>query len=382
MIFHGDDYSRIPSRLGTYSGLLAMSPDSGFDPLAPWTAILKVHGTTADGSDITLSFQVEYELPAQHVLMPEPELEPVWVETWRDAQSELIVLAVALLALTLILVFQSRLERHRLAHRWVRNGFLLFTLIWIGYIAGGQLSIVHVINYLKAPFDGVDLTFYLTEPLIIVLAIYVLVSLVLIGRGVFCGWLCPFGALQELSRRVGRLLNVPEWNPPQRAQRWMWMPKYGVAAGVIATAFVIPEWAIAAEEVEPFKTAITSAFTRPWPYVTYAATLLVIGLFTERAFCRFLCPLGATLAVFDRLHLFTLLKRRPQCGSPCHLCENTCPVKAIGENGVIVNAECFQCLDCQVEYYDDRRCPPLATARRTRGQAAAQSPIGGTIKVT
>ena len=177
--------------------------------------------------------------------------------------------------------------------------------------------------------------------------------------------------MQELLSKVGRFLRLPEWNPSARAQRWIWLPKYGVAAAVVGTAFIVPEWAIAAQEVEPFKTAITSVFTRPWPYVTYAVLLLGVGLFTERAFCRFLCPLGAIFAVLGRLHLFNLLKRRPQCGSPCQLCERSCPVKAIEPNGAIIAAECFQCLDCQVEYYDDRRCPPLAEDRKQRERADA-----------
>ena len=68
----------------------------------------------------------------------------------------------------------------------------------------------------------------------------------------------------------------------------------------------------------------------------------------------------------DRLHLINLLKRRPECGNPCHLCERSCPVRAIEKTGRIVTAECFQCLDCQVEYYDDKRCPPLVQAAKLR----------------
>ena len=122
-------------------------------------------------------------------------------------------------------------------------------------------------------------------------------------------------------------------------------------------------------EIEPFKTAITTKFTRAWPYVVYAGALLAIGLFSERAYCRFLCPLGGVLAVLDRLHLLNRLKRRPECGSPCHLCERACPVRAIEPTGKIVTAECFQCLDCQVEYYDDKRCPPLVRAAKLRSEA-------------
>jgi len=96
---------------------------------------------------------------------------------------------------------------------------------------------------------------------------------------------------------------------------------------------------------------------------------LAIGLFSERAYCRFLCPLGGVLAALDRLHLLNLLKRRPECGNPCHLCERSCPVRAIVPSGEIKTAECFQCLDCQVEYYDDKRCPPLVWAAKLRNEA-------------
>ncbi|HUV32439.1 MAG TPA: 4Fe-4S binding protein, partial [Devosiaceae bacterium] len=229
---------------------------------------------------------------------------------------------------------------------------------------GAQLSIVHVINYLQAPFTGFGLGFYLAEPLIVMITAYTAISLVLLGRGVFCGWLCPFGALQELLARVARALNLPQWNPSELLQRRLWNLKYVSLFVVVGLAFLAPEAGTVAAEIEPFKTAITAVFVRGLPYVFYATALLMIGLFNERAFCRFLCPLGAALAILDRLHLVDMLKRRPECGNPCSVCERSCPVRAIEKSGKIKMAECFQCLDCQVEYYDDRRCPPLARQRK------------------
>jgi NosR/NirI family nitrous oxide reductase transcriptional regulator len=122
------------------------------------------------------------------------------------------ILAVLLLVLTVIFVFQATLARFRLAHRLVRNGFLLVVLVWLGWIAGVQLSIVNVINYVKAPFNGLDIEFCLAEPLMVIIAVYTLFSVLLIGRGVFCGWLCPFGAQQELLGQLSRALGVPQWN--------------------------------------------------------------------------------------------------------------------------------------------------------------------------
>jgi polyferredoxin len=164
-------------------------------------------------------------------------------------------------------------------------------------------------------------------------------------------------------------------------EKRLWLGKYIAAALVLVLVLSGIDTSGATTEIEPFKTAITSKFTRAWPYVLYAGALLAIGLFSERAYCRFLCPLGGVLAVLDRLHLVDLLKRRPECGSPCRLCERACPVRAIEKSGKIITAECFQCLDCQVEYYDDKRCPPLVQAAKRRGNADAGAvPVAAMVK--
>ncbi len=393
------------------AGLFALPANSGFDPLKPWRLELLVNG--AGVAPVTVAFGLDYKVPdlqalanrddahVEHGAQPvvadqtgvgngndgdfqitldsEPPLVPSWVEAWNDSRVNVAILAVLLSVLTLIFVFQATLARFRLAHRLVRNGFLLIVLVWLGWTAGVQLSIVNVMNYAMAPFNHFDIGFYLAEPLMVMIALYTLVSLVLIGRGVFCGWLCPFGALQELLGQLSRALGVPQWKPAPALEKRLWLGKYIAAAAVLVLVLTGIDASGATMEIEPFKTAIISKFTRAWPFVLYAGALLAIGLFSERAYCRFLCPLGGVLAFLDRLHLVDLLKRRPECGSPCHLCERSCPVRAIEPTGKIVTAECFQCLDCQVEYYDDKRCPPLVQAAKLRG---AEKPVAVVQPIT
>jgi NosR/NirI family transcriptional regulator, nitrous oxide reductase regulator len=356
-----------------HAAVFTLPAGAGFDPLKPWRLELLVNGRTAAGSPISVAFPVDYQLPASHILMPPPPPAPAWIEAWSDSRTNVIIEAALLALLTLVLAFQTKLAQSRRAHRIIRISFLLFVLVWEGWIAGGQLSILHVINYMQAPFRHYELGFYLAEPLMVMIVIYTAISLVLLGRGVFCGWLCPFGALQELLAQLSRFIGVPQWNPPESVQKYLWLGKYVSAALVLGLAALSVEMGSRVAELEPFNTAITSHFTRAWPYVFYACALLMIGLFTERAYCRFLCPLGGVLALAGRLHLVDLLKRRPECGNPCHLCENSCPVKAISITGRIKTAECFQCLDCQVEYFDDHRCPPLAAIRKTAGRPDSRS---------
>jgi NosR/NirI family nitrous oxide reductase transcriptional regulator len=370
--FTDRQYQRITTGGGTgitaldHAAVFTLPPASRFDPLKPWRLELLVNAQTAAGAPATLVFPVDYQLPAAHILKPPA---PAWMAAWWASRTNLIIEGALLALLTLILVFQTKLVQSRRAHRIIRISFLLAVVVWQGWIAGGQLSILHVLKYMLAPFHNADLGMYLAEPLIVLIGIYAIISLVLLGRGVFCGWLCPFGALQELLGQISRFLGLPQWNPPEAVQKYLWLGKYVSAAIVLGLGIFSTELGSRVSEVEPFDTAITSHFLRAWPFVVYACALLTIGLFTERAYCRFLCPLGGVLALGDRLHLVNLLKRRPECGSPCHLCEHSCPVKAIARTGKIETAECFQCLDCQVEYYDDHRCPPLVAIRKRAEKA-------------
>ena len=110
-------------------------------------------------------------------------------------------------------------------------------------------------------------------------------------------------------------------------------------------------------EIEPFKTAIILKFAREWPYVLFVAALLFAGLFIERFYCRYLCPLGAALAIPARLRMFDWLKRYKECGDPCLRCANECMVQAIHPEGNINPNECLQCLHCQVLYQSEQKCP-------------------------
>jgi NosR/NirI family nitrous oxide reductase transcriptional regulator len=123
-------------------------------------------------------------------------------------------------------------------------------------------------------------------------------------------------------------------------------------------------------EIEPFNTAITLRFQREWGIVFYAVGLVVISAFNRKFFCRYLCPLGAALAIPARIRLFDWLKRHKECGKPCQICAKECEVQAIHPNGEINANECHYCLDCQVTYWNAYKCPPMVAKRKRREKAA------------
>jgi NosR/NirI family nitrous oxide reductase transcriptional regulator len=146
----------------------------------------------------------------------------------------------------------------------------------------------------------------------------------------------------------------------------LWPIKYIVFLGLFALSLHSTNLAVMASEVEPFKTAISMKFMRAWPFVVYAGALLAAGLFIERFFCRYLCPLGGALAIPARLRMFDWLKRRHQCGQVCGICAARCTVQAIHPSGAINPNECIHCLQCQALYLDPKTCPPLVAQEKRR----------------
>ncbi len=107
----------------------------------------------------------------------------------------------------------------------------------------------------------------------------------------------------------------------------------------------------------------------------FAIILLVAGLFIERFHCRYLCPLGAALAIPGRIRMFDWLKRYRECGSPCQICTNECFVQAIHPTGEINLNECLSCLHCQVRYQDDQKCPVCIKKRVGREKLARSTAL-------
>jgi NosR/NirI family nitrous oxide reductase transcriptional regulator len=195
------------------------------------------------------------------------------------------------------------------------------------------------------------------------------------GRGVYCGWLCPYGAMQELINKVARHFKVPQFEFPPLIHERLWAIKYIILIVLFGVSLQSLAEAERLAEVEPFKTTIMLHFQREWAYVLYAVLLLVIAVFNRKFYCKYICPLGAALAVPARLRLFDFwLRRRKECGKECQLCALECEVQAIHKNGKINPNECHFCLDCQATYWNEHKCPPLIKKRKKRDRFSGRKP--------
>ncbi|MDO6594060.1 4Fe-4S binding protein [Neptuniibacter sp. 1_MG-2023] len=338
---------------------------AGLDPAYP--AEFKLNVVRQKGwlypESVTEGLDFKLPIPEQYILAAESD-NKTWHSLWAGRTVDIAILIIGLVILTVVLVKHRILTgpKHRL--RWFRPLYLLFTLVFIGWYAQGQLSIVNITGVLQALVAGRSLEFFLYDPMTVLLWAYIGITFFVWGRGTFCGWLCPFGALQELIGKLLAFLKLPQIKvSPLLDSRLKWI-KYVVLAGILIVAVVSIPLTGSVVEIEPFKTSITLIFDRSWPFVLWAVVLLALSLFVYKGYCRYICPLGAGLAIFGKLRIFNWLPRRSECGQPCQLCKHRCEYQSIEQTGKIDYDECFQCLDCVEIYESDELCVPLIVEKR------------------
>lgn len=359
--------------------VFVINSQTGLDPSGEITLNLNLTLPRNHLISDSATFTDVYQLPKalfNEAILPEVDQaqnKPLWQRIWENRAADILVLILGLTVLTIAFTYQEKFTQKAKMFAWFRWGYLAFTVFFIGFYTQGQLSVVNIYTLLLEIFNGFSLDVFLLDPIIFILWVYTAISLVIWGRGLFCGWLCPFGALQEAVAWAGTKLHIKQWKiTPSWHRRLQWL-KYIILVVLVGMSFYSLRLAEQLAEVEPFKTAITLVFVRYWPFVLYAILLLGLGLFVHKFYCRYVCPLGAGLAVVGKLHIFEWLNRRKECGSPCQLCHHRCGINAIEPSGKIDYDECIQCLECVVILRDDSQCAPARVEKKRQQSEQIQA---------
>ncbi len=354
--------------------ILRIAPQAAFDPASPSEFSLRVLREKGQifPEKVTRDFQLAYSLPTNLFDLPPSDDGMGLLSIWQSRVRDISILAVGLAVLAVALARQRALTVSPQQFKLFRLAYLAFTLVFIGWWAQAQLSIVWLFGLIKAIKGEGSFVFFLWDPPTLMVAVFGLVALFIWGRGTFCGWLCPFGALQEFAGEVARLLRLRQIGLPQRYEKLSRIPKFLVLAAILLTAFFFSSQAEKVAEVEPFKTSITLVFMRSAPFVLYALALLIAGMFHYKFFCRYLCPLGATLSALSFVRRWKWIPRRAECGSPCQMCRVKCRYGAIEKSGEIIYSECFQCLDCVAILDNPQHCVPVVLEQKRARKAQKQ----------
>lgn len=188
-----------------------------------------------------------------------------------------------------------------------------------------------------------------THPSSFILMWIVLVLSLGLGA-VFCGWICPFGTVQELIGAIGRKLFKRRYNQmiPAKIDRYLRYLRYVTLAAIVYLTAVAGTLIFA--DYDPYF-ALFNLWSDEVVWTAFAVLGLTLGgaLFVERPWCKYACPYGALLGIFN-LFRFVKLSRNPKTCISCHRCDRRCPMNITpSDDGHVRDHQCILCLECTSE---------------------------------
>lgn len=254
-------------------------------------------------------------------------------------------------------------KNHRKLSRWnirlVRHGVMLFFFLFLLHVAyehqvrgGGPKGAPSVEAY--CPFGGLEnLYYFLTtggyirriEPSAMIMFGALILLTLLFSRG-FCGWVCPFGSLQEWIGLLGKKIFKKTYNPTGPWERRLRYLKYVILVAIIAFTWHLG--ALVFRSYDPFLAFfhLGQGITEmPWAYVALGV-VLIGSLKYERFFCKYACPLGAVIGILGKVGITKIHRADDGCKG-CNLCQKRCFAHIdFMKTNTITDAECNHCLDC------------------------------------
>jgi NapH/MauN family ferredoxin-type protein len=211
----------------------------------------------------------------------------------------------------------------------------IVTVVLVSLGAVGLTFFEVIVPFLYAPFMYSSVTapmrvlqFYVIERIVPWYALGILfIAFGIFGRG-FCGWACPFGLFQDI------LHVFQEIDLPSSVHRMMNHVKYGVLVGILAVCYYLGSPFF--DKINPFATLV-SAIPRwlligfmvdRWVIIrlTFFFLLIISFLFIHRFWCRYLCPVGAIAALFNKISALHIHLNASRC-TKCEECLDVCPTR-------------------------------------------------------
>lgn len=271
--------------------------------------------------------------------------------------------------------------------RNIRVAVQLFFFVLIGAIAanktlaeqGRGISVIsEASTHALCPFGGVVSLYNLATlgTLIkkihmssVILMAIVFVLAVLFGP-VFCGWVCPLGSVQEWVGKLGRKVTGKRYNKivPESMDKGLRYLRYGVLAWVVYVT--ARSGYLVFENIDPY-----NALFHFWSGEVAASALAVLGvtlagsLIMERPWCKYLCPYGALLGIFNKFRVFKIRREESTCIN-CKKCDKACPMNiVVSDKEAVKDHQCISCYECT----SDASCPVEDTvSMSTSGKGGAK----------
>ena len=173
------------------------------------------------------------------------------------------------------------------------------------------------------------------------------VVLALFAGPVFCGWVCPLGTFQEWIAKIGKKIFKKRYNHfiPSKIDNILRYLRYLVLIWVVF--MTARSMTLVFANVDPY-----FALFNFWTSEVAVGGLIVLGatilasLFVERPWCKYACPYGAFLGIFNLFRIFSLRRNADTCIN-CKVCDKVCPMNIeVSKLSVVRNHQCISCMEC------------------------------------
>ena len=303
----------------------------------------------------------EYELNAsslQNINMPNKagfidSWGPDWWREWLHQKYNIIFTITLLLLIIIISISAQKLTKNKSIISNLKIFITSTILVWFGVFQSFQFgtqkvySSYHELKINNGIWDNI-----LFEPIFIILTSFIIISTLIWGRGIFCGWICPFGTIQDIMYKITKILKLNKFDIPDKIHHKLIYTKYIILLLMVSTTFYTTGNNLLLH-IEPFETIFIHKFNTSTILILWTLTVLCFIFFIERGFCKYLCPTGAALALVTQLQVINWLIPNKSCNNKsCLACNPHCPTKAIKHDGSINEKECIQCLSCQIVFND------------------------------
>lgn len=328
----------------TDSGIFVIQ-NQNFDPTNKWSLILR-------NDERKNPDKIEYEIPKIFIEKQEKEYQKIWIEKKMEIFFHMIIWIIVIS----IFIFRKKISKNIKILNNIYYIMIIISMFAIGFYYKSQPSITNVgaiINILK---NNESIDIFLMNPLITVNWIMIIITTIVWGRALFCGWICPFGNVQEL---IFNIISKNKKSYLKHETSILLKPlKYLILFILLLSYICFSKNSGYIQEVEPFKTIfILGIFSRYWILGIYVIFILLISTKIYRPFCNYLCPLGSILSIPSSMSIVKI-ERRNTCNI-CKICSTDCMSNAINNSGKINNVECFACLECINKFQDKKLCPPI-----------------------
>ncbi|EYE88236.1 polyferredoxin [Fervidicella metallireducens AeB] len=220
--------------------------------------------------------------------------------------------------------------------QWLSNSYLHYVCPICGITTIQQLI-----------FSGTLIKDKLLNPVTLIVTISLVIAV--IGGPVFCGWMCPFGAYQDLLAKLGKRLFKENYNTSVKGKTHNTLKWLRYVVLIVVIYMTSRSYISLLEKINPYHSLLNffqNKFTLSGFIVLSAISL--ISLIIQRPWCKYLCPYGALLGLSNKIKLLTIKNEKKTCVN-CRKCDNKCPMNIkISDLDEIRDIQCISCMECSL----------------------------------